>query len=139
MFHLNKYLLNDIVNHSFAAGVVERVVEMPLQSPYPPLDIPKVNILSYIFAPDEVVPDTPLWIDSVDDSISLSLPQVKLWCKRIAIGLDRLGVKPGSVVMIYSPNHIFVPTAYLGIVGCGRIFSGTNPAYTLPGKSSPFS
>jgi 4-coumarate--CoA ligase len=109
---------------------------MPLQSPYPPLDIPEVNILSYIFSPGEEVPDTPLWIDAADDSISLSLPQAKQWCKRIAIGLDRLGVKPGSVVLVYSPNHIFVPVAYLGIVGCGRIFSGSNPAYILPGKPS---
>ncbi|OCL08960.1 acetyl-CoA synthetase-like protein [Glonium stellatum] len=33
--------------------------------------------------------------------------------------------------MIYTPNYIFVPVAYLGIVGSKRIFSGANPAYTL--------
>ena len=32
--------------------------------------------------------------------------------------------------MIYTPNHIFVPIAYQGIVGSGRVFSGMNPAYT---------
>lgn len=55
------------------------------------------------------------------------------WVRRIAVGLDKLGVAPETVVMIYTPNHVFVPAAYLGIVGSGRIFSGTNPAYTLPG------
>jgi 4-coumarate--CoA ligase len=109
---------------------------MPLKSSYPDLDIPKVNILSYIFPRGEDLPDTPLWIDSADENISLSLRQLQQWCKRIAIGLDRLGVKPGSVVMVYTTNHVFVPAAYMGIVGSGRIFSGANPAYTLPGKLS---
>lgn len=43
-------------------------------------------------------------------------------------------MKKGDVVMIYTPNHIFVPVAYLGIVGAGFAFSGANPVYTLPGK-----
>jgi 4-coumarate--CoA ligase len=47
--------------------------------------------------------------------------------------LDRIGSKPGEVVMILTPNHIFVPVAYLGIVGSKRIFSGANPAYTVSG------
>lgn len=33
--------------------------------------------------------------------------------------------------MIYTPNHIFVPAAYLGIVGSGRSFSAVNPIYTV--------
>ena len=55
------------------------------------------------------------------------------WAKRLAVGLDRLGVRAGEVVLIYSPNHIFVPAAYFGIVGSKRIFSGTNPLYTISG------
>lgn len=51
------------------------------------------------------------------------------------IGLDRLGVKAGEVVMIFTPNQKFVPVAYLGIVGSRRVFSGSNPAYTVPGRS----
>ena len=34
--------------------------------------------------------------------------------------------------MIYTPNNIFVPVAYLGIVGSGRAFSAANPIYTVP-------
>jgi hypothetical protein len=36
--------------------------------------------------------------------------------------------------MIFTPNHIFVPVAYLGIVSAGAAFSGANPAYTVLGK-----
>jgi 4-coumarate--CoA ligase len=109
---------------------------MPFSSPCPTISIPKQSIFSYVFPPGEDLPDTPLWIDSADNSLSLSLRQMSIWVRRIAIGLDRLKIKPGTVVMIYTPNHIFVPAAYLGIVGSGRIFSGTNPAYTLPGTLS---
>lgn len=48
------------------------------------------------------------------------------------MGLDRLGIKHGDIVMIYTPNTIFVPVAYLGIVGSCRAFSAANPIYTVP-------
>jgi 4-coumarate--CoA ligase len=106
---------------------------MPFKGPYE-IDIPSCNLLKYHIPQDEELPDEPLWIDAVDTSISLSLRQMNQWVKRLAIGLDRLGVKPGEVVLMYSPNHIFVGVAYFGITGSGRIFSGANPIYTVPGK-----
>lgn len=33
--------------------------------------------------------------------------------------------------MIYSPNHLHIPVAYLGIVGSSRAFSAANPIYTV--------
>ncbi|KAK0262445.1 hypothetical protein LTS09_003156 [Friedmanniomyces endolithicus] len=42
------------------------------------------------------------------------------------------GIKHGDIVMIYTPNTIFVPVAYLGIVGSSRAFSAANPIYTIP-------
>ena len=108
---------------------------MPFTSPFPDLPIPKVDILTYLFPPGERPSTTPLWIDSKDTSISLSPAQLLQWVKRLAFGLESLsGVRKGDVVMIYTPNHIFVPVAYLGIVGAGYAFSGANPVYTLPGE-----
>lgn len=54
------------------------------------------------------------------------------WVKRLCLGLDRLGISRGDVCLIYSPNHVFIPCAYLGIVGSGRAFSAVNPIYTVP-------
>src|SRR5438045_2938624 len=108
---------------------------MPFQSPFQ-ISIPQCNLLKYLFPPDEALADTPNWIDSQDDGLSLSIRQMYQWSKRLAIGLDRLGVKPGEVVLVYSPNHIFMPAAYFGIVGSKRIFSGSNPVYTVPGRQS---
>lgn len=103
---------------------------MVFRSIYPPLDIPNTNILSYIFPRDQLPSDCPIWIDAQEPQLSLSPRQALTWIKRLAIGLDNLGVPKGSAVMIFTPNHIFVPVAYLGIIGAGCMFSGANPTYT---------
>jgi 4-coumarate--CoA ligase len=104
---------------------------MPFKSIYPDLDIPQTNILSYLFPPDQEPSDEPIWIDAAETSKSLSPRQLLQWVKRLADGLDKLGVAKQEAVLIYTPNHIFVPVAYLGIVGSGRVFSGMNPIYTV--------
>lgn len=107
---------------------------MPFKSLLPDIDIPKLDLLTYAF-PEGTSPSTdPLWHDLKDPSNSLSPAQLLQWIKRLAVGLKNEGVKKGEVVMIYTPNHIFVPVAYLGISGNGYAFSGANPIYTVPGK-----
>lgn len=109
---------------------------MPISSPFPTLDIPKKNILSYLFPADVKPSDSPIWIDTKNPDVSLSAAQGLRWIKRLAVGLERLGVKRGDVVMIFTPNHIFVPVSYLGVVGAGYAFSGANPAYASSGKET---
>ncbi|KAL9583845.1 MAG: hypothetical protein Q9203_004906 [Teloschistes exilis] len=103
---------------------------MPIKSTFPQVDVPKCNVLDYLFTAKEELSDSPLLIDSTNPAHSLSPRQLLQWIKRLALGLDKLGVERGDRVMIFSPNHIFVPVAYLGSVGSGRVFSGANPAYT---------
>ncbi|CAH0000021.1 unnamed protein product [Clonostachys byssicola] len=103
---------------------------MPYTSRYPALDIPSSNILSYLFPDPPKTSREPLWFDSKDPSKNLSPAQLLNWVRRLGCGLQRLGLNRGDVVMICSPNQIFVPVAYLGIVGAGFVFSGANPAYT---------
>ncbi|KAL9130366.1 MAG: hypothetical protein Q9217_001424 [Psora testacea] len=103
---------------------------MVIKSPYPNIDIPQTNIPTYLFGDGTDVPDQPLWIDALDVKKSLSCRTALQWIKRLSSGLDKLGIEPGEVVMTVTPNHIFVPVAYLGIVAGGRIFSGANPVYT---------
>jgi 4-coumarate--CoA ligase len=73
-------------------------------------------------------------MDSKDTNHFLTPQTLLQWTKRLALGLDRIGSKLGDVIMILTPNHIFVPVAYLGIVGSKRIFSGANPTYTVSGE-----
>ncbi|KAM3069131.1 hypothetical protein ACMFMG_010656 [Clarireedia jacksonii] len=105
---------------------------MPLSSPFPRIDLPQSNILTYLFPPGHTPSTNPIWMDSKDPSISLSAAELLQWVKRLALGLGNLGLQRGDVVMLFTPNHIFVPVAYFGIVGGGYAFSGANPSYTVP-------
>ena len=111
---------------------------MVIRSPYPDIDIPQTNLLTYLFGTEDDLSDKPVWINAADTSISLSPRGVVQWIKRLGIGLDKVGVKRGEVVLHISPNHIFTAVAYLGVVGAGRIFSGANPLYTADGRSHHF-
>lgn len=104
---------------------------MPHKSPYEPLDIPKCNLLSYLFPLNQEPSNRPLWIDVDKASDSLSQAEMLMYIRRFALGLDRLGVGDGEVVMVFTPNHIFVPVAYLGAAGSKHHFTGANPTYTV--------
>src|SRR6201999_4203620 len=100
-------------------------------SPFPPLDIPKCNILSYLFPPGKAVNNTPLWIDAANTSHSLSPAQMLSWVKKFAKGLDNLGIGQQRAIMVFSPNHLYVPMAYLAAAGSKRYFTGANPICTI--------
>ncbi|OQO14039.1 hypothetical protein B0A48_00915 [Cryoendolithus antarcticus] len=101
---------------------------MPQKSPFQ-IDIPATDVLSYVFPEGTRPSDQPIWIDADNTLNSLSPAQLLQWVKRLGVGLDRLGIGQDEAVMMYSSNHIFIPVAYLGIAGSGRIFTGCNPAY----------
>ncbi|KAL2065236.1 hypothetical protein VTL71DRAFT_2905 [Oculimacula yallundae] len=105
---------------------------MPFKSLFPDIEIPKVDLLTYAFPEGTTPSSDPLWHDTKDPSNTISPAQCLQWIKRLAVGLKKAGVKKGEVVMIFTPNHIFVPVAYLGISGTGHAFSGANPIYTVP-------
>lgn len=107
---------------------------MVYTSPIKDVPIPKTDILTYLFPPGSSPSEDPIWLDASDPENCLSPKQLLNWVKRLAIGLDRLGVQEQEAVMILTPNHIFVPAAYLGIVGSRRIFSAANPIYTASGN-----
>lgn len=108
---------------------------MPFSSPFPDLDIPQTDILTYLFPPNKQPSNKPIWIDAADPAKRLSPAQLLQWVKRLAFGIEKAGVMRGEVVMIFTPNSILVPVAYLGIVGAGCAFSGANPIYTINGMS----
>ncbi|KAH6665013.1 4-coumarate-CoA ligase [Halenospora varia] len=102
---------------------------MPFKSLFPDVIIPDIDLLSYLFPSDAQVSSEPIWIDSSDPSKSLSPKELLLWTKRFANSLQGLGLVVGDVCMIFTPNHIFVPVAFVGCVAGGFIFSGSNPLY----------
>lgn len=103
---------------------------MPYKSPYRDVDIPKCNILSFLFPEGEPVSDKPVWLDAGNPDHNLSPKQMLSWVKRFAVGLDNLGVPKHKAIMVYTPNHLYVSVAYLGSAGSCRMFTGANPTYT---------
>jgi 4-coumarate--CoA ligase len=101
---------------------------MPHYSPFQ-IDIPRSNILSFLFPPSSPLSDRPLWIDAEDTTKSLSSRTAVRWIKRLAMGLERKGLQRGRVCMVFSTSHVFLPVAYLAIAGMGSVFSGCNPVY----------
>jgi 4-coumarate--CoA ligase len=108
---------------------------MVIHSPFPDVDFQQTNIVFRLFPPGYKPSGEPLWIDSKDTNVSLSPAQLLGWMKRLACGLEKSGLTRGDVVMIYTPNHIFVPASYLGISGGRYAFSGASPVNTANGKS----
>lgn len=106
---------------------------MPFKSLYEHLDIPQTNLLTYLFGNGSTLSHEPIWHNAKDPSKNLSPHQLVQWIRRLGLGLQRMGLKRGDVVMMCSPNHIFVPVAYLGLTGSGYIFSGANPVFTVQG------
>lgn len=85
-----------------------------LKSPTEPLDDKKPCFL------DATRPETHFWTQSA----------FRLWCQRFALGLLRSGkFESGDRVLLYSPNDLFYPVVFMGVIMSGGIFTGANPSY----------
>lgn len=113
-----------------ADGIADANKDMPYKSAYGNINIQQTNILSYVFDEGRENVERPIWIDADNASNKLSPKQMLLWIKRFALGLENLGIEEGRAIMVFSPNHIYVPMAYLAAAGSKRIFTGANPSYT---------
>ena len=106
---------------------------MPHQATHQ-IAIPQTDLLTYLFLQDAENGHQPLWYSASNPACRLTKAEALLWIKRLAIGLKALGIKRGDRVMLLSPNHIFVPIVYLGIIGSGAIFTGASSASTSSGE-----
>lgn len=107
---------------------------MPQKSPFQ-IDIPLTDVLSFVFPESKTPSSQPIWIDAERTERSLSPAQLLGWVRKLGVGLDKLHVGQNEAVMVFSTNHIYVPVAYLGIAGSGRVFTGCNPAYGVKGMA----
>ncbi len=109
------------------------MVIMPYNSPFT-IDIPTTDLLTYLFPQHKDDSEKLLWISAIDPSISLNHKQALQWTRRLAFGLGRLRLKAGDVVLMMSPNHVYVPVVYLGTIGYGAVFSGLSPVSSVNGN-----
>lgn len=63
------------------------------------------------------------------DTHFLTFAEYRLLSKRIGLGLQQAGLKPGDRVLLYSGNSVYFPSVFLGIVMAGGVFTGANPTF----------
>ncbi|KAH8897472.1 AMP-binding enzyme [Thozetella sp. PMI_491] len=103
---------------------------MPIQSRWS-VPLPEVSVQKWLFgSPSGPLPDSPAFIDPDQPDRFLSLAGLRLWAKKIALGLRNQGLRPGDRVLCFSGNGIFYPACLLGIIMAGGIFTGASPAFT---------
>lgn len=105
---------------------------MPLKSRWS-IPIPNTSLPGLIFkSPNHPQSTTgKCYIDTTrPDTHYFTVHDYFLWCKRLAAGLRKSGLKPGDRVLVFSANNLLYPVVFMGIVMSGCVFTGANPTYT---------
>ncbi|KAH6896507.1 AMP-binding enzyme [Thelonectria olida] len=103
---------------------------MPIESRWTE-DVPNCSLQQWIFgSPFAPLPDKKIFFDADrPDSHYVTTSGYRLLAKRVALGLQRKGLKPGDRVLVFSGNNVFYPSVFLGILMAGCVFTGANPGY----------
>lgn len=103
---------------------------MPLESRWS-TPIPRCSLQQWVFGSSrEPQPESKLFIDPErPDTHFLTKSDYRLLAKRVALGLQREGVAPGDRVLVFSANHLYFPSVFMGVLMAGAIFTGANPTY----------
>lgn len=91
--------------------------------------LPQEDLLTWAFEHRTYDPDKPIYHDLDDPSRTISWRQGRSIVRKLIAGFRAAGLEPGDCVSITSFNDIMYSMLFLGLVGAGGIFSGTNPAY----------
>ncbi|KAH6644879.1 4-coumarate-CoA ligase-like protein [Boeremia exigua] len=92
--------------------------------------IPNKDILSWMYDEPQFDHSVPIYIDAYDASNSISAEQANILIRQLIAGFRQAGVREGDTVLVHAFNSIYYPVIVLGIIGCGAIYTGSNPAYT---------
>jgi len=98
----------------------------------PPLNFPKdenTNMVSFMFR-NLASYAQRLALADVDSGEKLSFREFKDKVSMVGSGLNQLGIRKGDVVLLLSPNSIFVSLCFFGIVSIGAVATTVNPLYT---------
>ncbi|KAF3941264.1 S-dihydroxybenzoyltransferase [Dactylella cylindrospora] len=106
---------------------------MPFKSPFPNIDIPDVDLLTWLFGSyDAPLSNDPIYLDTEKpDEKYVTMHQYRSLVKRLSAGIkNKLRLKPQDKLLVFSGNNIYFPILLMGIVGAECVFTGANPTYT---------
>ena len=92
---------------------------------------PRCSLQQWIFgSATGPVTDFKAFIDPENpDKNFISFANYRLLAKRVALGLQRAGLKMGDRVLLFSGNNLFFPSVFIGVLMAGGIFTGANPTF----------
>ncbi|KAL4818508.1 hypothetical protein BDW67DRAFT_156708 [Aspergillus spinulosporus] len=95
------------------------VLTSPLRIP-----IPVTDVASFVFTSGTpTTRQTPQYFDASNPSKNFSLAQAEVFVKRIAKGLEDLGLQPNDKVLLYSHNALFFPILLWGVLAGRCVFT----------------
>ncbi|KAF5636700.1 4-coumarate ligase [Fusarium tjaetaba] len=104
---------------------------MPIQSRWT-TPTPRISLPGWVFGSEQhgLRNEKIAFVDADDPSNTLTIWEFELYSKRLAVGLQRLGVTSGDRVLVFSENGIFVPCLFFGIIMAGAIYTGATSSST---------
>ena len=102
---------------------------MILQSPRPPVDIPRVPVTDYILERASQFSERIALVDAITDR-RMTYAGLQATIARAAAGLAARGYGRGDVFGIYSPNTLEYPIAFHGAARLGAVITTVNPLFT---------
>ncbi|KAF1943861.1 acetyl-CoA synthetase-like protein [Clathrospora elynae] len=98
------------------------------QESYP---LPEEDLVSFSFGNTDYDNDKPIYHDADNEGRTISRAQGLSIVRKLVAGFRGAGLKKGDCFAITAFNDIMYSMVFLGGVGAGGIFSGTNPAYRV--------
>lgn len=102
---------------------------MIFRSPRPPVDIPNLDLASFLLQGVEGRAEKPAFIDGPSGR-ALTYDEWAGGVRRVAAGLAARGFGKGHVIAIYSPNLPEYAVAFHGAALAGGTITTVNPLYT---------
>ncbi|KAE8329100.1 hypothetical protein BDV39DRAFT_214098 [Aspergillus sergii] len=105
---------------------------MPVSSQYPPVDIPDVDLWTFLFErKDRTFPDDNIIYQDADTQRFYTYKTLKDAALAFGQGLKAIyDWRKGDVLALFTPNSIDTPVVMWGAHWAGGVVSPANPAYT---------
>jgi acyl-CoA synthetase (AMP-forming)/AMP-acid ligase II len=87
-------------------------------SEFPPVDVPETPIYDTVLAGAAARGDHPALIDGVTGQ-TITYGQLAQMVDRMAAGFAEIGIEPGDVVALHSPNTVLYPVVFYGASRAG--------------------
>jgi long-subunit acyl-CoA synthetase (AMP-forming) len=107
-----------------------------IKSPYQ-IDIPTTDVTSFVFSSGTAISrEAPQYFDAATPSKCFSLAEAEGYVRQIARGLEKLGLRPGDKVLLYSHNCLFFPVLLWAVLAGRLVFTAASPSASVTGESA---